>query len=529
MVLRPQELRAVRGGRALAAILVVLLGIGSCTSHPTPHVATPQRSGTATPTMRFKLMEFNIEYGGERVDFQGVLNAIEAGGASVVAIEEGYGNMEKIAHGLDWPYFDVRTQVVSKYPLLAPESTDGLYTYVEPEPGRVVAIANVHLPSKRYGPFQIDRNHASAGQVIDVEDAVRVPAIKAPLHTVAELAANGIPVFLTGDFNAPSHLDYTQATVGIREQVKFPIDWPVSEVVEKAGLVDSFRAVHPDPVADPGITWPASRPHVPGYNPGPNGAEADRIDFIYSGGPAKPVASVIVGEQGAEGVDITSSPWPTDHRGTVSTFDVTPASPPSLLSASPRLVDVGDTAAISYHIDPKHSVMTAPQIDVVTRNDKHRYRFVESSKLPRGKTDGVARLDTGDWKPGRYEVGLYDGDSHADGAYPAARTDLWVQPRGGTPEISTRRASYRAGRPITATWNFAPGNRWDWVAVYKRGGNPHVSYYKMWEYTHSRVEGSITFNDRVHGFPLDPGEYSVYLLQDDSYNKLAAAHFSVTD
>src|SRR4051795_9545968 len=135
MAVRPRKLGAVLPARALAAALVVLLGVGSCTSDPTPTRATTQRSGTATPTMRFKMMEFNIEYGGERVDFQGVLNAIEAGGASVVAIEEGYGNMEKIAHGLDWPYFDARTQIVSKYPLLAPESTDALYTYVELEPG----------------------------------------------------------------------------------------------------------------------------------------------------------------------------------------------------------------------------------------------------------------------------------------------------------------------------------------------------------------------------------------------------------
>ncbi|HEY2803652.1 MAG TPA: hypothetical protein VGJ67_07005, partial [Actinomycetota bacterium] len=217
--------------------------------------------------MQFKLMEFNIEYGGEQVDFQGVLKAIEAGGATVVAIEEGYGNMPKIAQGLDWPYYDPRTQIVSKFPLLEPSNSDGLFTYVEVAPGRVVAVANVHLPSKRYGPFQIDRNHADANEVVQVEDAVRVPAVKAPVEAVQELAAKGIPVFLTGDFNAPSHLDYTEATVGTREQVKFPIDWPVSELVEKAGLVDSFRTVHPDPVADPGLTWPASRPHVDGYNP----------------------------------------------------------------------------------------------------------------------------------------------------------------------------------------------------------------------------------------------------------------------
>ena len=468
--------------------------------------------------MQLKVMEFNIEYGGEQVDFQGVINAIEAGGASVVAIEEGYGNMSKVAEGLGWPYYDPRMQIVSKYPLLAPEGDDGLFTYVEVVPGRVVAIANVHLPSKRYGPFQIDRNHADAKEVVAVEEAVRVPAVKAPLRAATGLASKGVPVFLTGDFNAPSHLDYTKAAVGIRKQVKFPIEWPVSVAVEEAGLVDSFRAVHPDPVADPGITWPASRPHVDGYNPGPNGAEADRIDFIYSGGPAKPVSSVIVGEEGADGVDISSSPWPTDHRATVSTFEVTPAESPNLLTPAPRLVDAGQDVTIRFHapgtegehvsIAPLDVNRTAPVAEQPTGDD--------------APTDGVLTFSTESWRVGAYEATL------ASDTATFARAAFWVREPGSTPVIGTTHPSYRTGHPIEVAWNFAPGNRWDWIGVYKRGGNPHVNYYKMWEYTGSTVAGNFVFNDKKHGFPLEPGEYSVYLLQDDSYNKLAAGHFTVT-
>jgi hypothetical protein len=49
--------------------------------------------------------------------------------------------------------------------------------------------------------------------------------------------------------------------------------------MEHAGFNDSYRAVHPDPVKDSGLTWPAARPFVKGYNPGLNGAAA------YRGGP----------------------------------------------------------------------------------------------------------------------------------------------------------------------------------------------------------------------------------------------------
>jgi hypothetical protein len=52
--------------------------------------------------MTLKVMEFNIEYGGEEVDLRGVLDAIRAADADVVAIEEGYVNMPRIAAGLGW-------------------------------------------------------------------------------------------------------------------------------------------------------------------------------------------------------------------------------------------------------------------------------------------------------------------------------------------------------------------------------------------------------------------------------------------
>ena len=36
-------------------------------------------------------------------------------------------------------------------------------------------------------------------------------------------------MFLTGDFNQPSSLDYTEETVGTREGIDEVVPWPVSE------------------------------------------------------------------------------------------------------------------------------------------------------------------------------------------------------------------------------------------------------------------------------------------------------------
>jgi hypothetical protein len=58
----------------------------------------------------------------------------------------------------------------------------------------------------------------------------------------------GIPVFLTGDFNVPSHLDYTEAAMGTSDYVKFVVEWPVSKAIEAAGFRDSWREVEPGPL-----------------------------------------------------------------------------------------------------------------------------------------------------------------------------------------------------------------------------------------------------------------------------------------
>jgi hypothetical protein len=470
--------------------------------------------------MQLKVMEFNIEYGGELVDFSAVLDAIVAGGASVVAIEEACGNMEKIARDLGWPYFDQRSQVVSKHPLLAPEEAGGLSTFLEIEPGRVVAIVNVHLPDERYGPFEIGGEGADAQHVLAIEEAERVPAIEEALRVATELENAAVPVFVAGDFNAPSHLDYTDATVGAREHVKFPVEWPVSKLVEQAGFVDSFRATHPDPVAEPGITWPAFRPRVDGYNPGPDGAVSDRIDFIYAGGPATALASEIVGEDGADGVDVAVSPWPTDHRAIVSTFEVTPAPVPTLLSAFPRVVSLGGTVQVAYRIEEADADDAALELLLSPAPTTG----VDRAEIEHGTRGGSVGFDTTGWQPGRYDVALHRRERSSV----IARTTFWVRPRDGAAEIVTGTA-YRSGEPIVVEWRNAPGNRADWVGVYERGDDPRAVPSRMWRHTRSAVDGSLTFDDRARGFPLDAGDYTIRLLEDDGFDTLASAEFTVTD
>jgi hypothetical protein len=94
--------------------------------------------------------------------------------------------------------------------------------------------------------------------------------------------------------------------------------------------------MHPDPVAEPGLTWWASRPPTGGYEPGPE-TPNDRIDLVYAAGPATVRDCVIVGEVGAPDVAIAIDPWPSDHRAVVASFDVVPAPMPDPPDVAPSV------------------------------------------------------------------------------------------------------------------------------------------------------------------------------------------------
>lgn len=499
----------------LAVVLAAILS-AACTS---PGEGGPRHTGVATgPTgeatgpITLRVMEFNVEYGGTAVDFDGVPEAIEASGADIVAIEEGYGNMPDIAASVGWPYYDERTQVTSRFPILRVE--DAPYVYVEIAPGRVVAVANVHLPSTGYGPFKA-ADGATVQELVAVEERKRLPPLRPVLDALAPLADAGVPVFLVGDFNAPSHLDWVPEAVGLRDHVAFPVPWPVSRAVEDAGFVDSYREANPDPVADPGLTWPANRPTVPGYNPFRNGAPADRIDVVYAGGPVQVTDSRLVGEGGGPDVEIEVDPWPTDHRAPVSTFEVRPAAAPTIVSPDRRLVEVGDEVRLRYVAsgDPAGSIAIVPSAggDAI------------AEEAVGGSTGGEVDVATPGWDPGAYDAVLWSASGGE-----LARATFWVERVDAAPEIATARASYAPGEPVEVLWRSAPGNRWDWVGVYRRDADPSRASYLSWVYTGATIEGSAVFDrDGPGAWPLEPGEYSVYLLRDDGYADIAADAFTV--
>ena len=111
--------------------------------------------------------------------------------------------------------------------------------------------ATFTCPATPYGP-ELVRDGKPAAKVLKTERETRLPEIRPYLRPLSRQAARGVPTFLTGDFNSPSHLDWTPAVAAVRPQVKYPLRWPVSAALAGAGFRDSYREVYPDPVARPG-------------------------------------------------------------------------------------------------------------------------------------------------------------------------------------------------------------------------------------------------------------------------------------
>lgn len=109
-------------------------------------------------------------------------------------------------------------------------------------------------------------------------------AILAYLKEIGQLQAD-IPLLVGGDWNCPSHLDWTVDTTRVYRDRR-ALDLPVSIAMRDAGFVDAYRAVYPNPVQHPGLTWSPMYRGPLKNEPG-DAQSFDRIDRLYVKNPAQ--------------------------------------------------------------------------------------------------------------------------------------------------------------------------------------------------------------------------------------------------
>ena len=482
----------------------------------------------ATPAMadpiQLKVLTFNIWYGGDQVNFANVIKAIQLADADIVGLQEPDGKTLQIAALAGYPYADQRRHILSKYPIfdsalgetthteappysIAGLDPDALHAWIEVAPGRVIAVANTHLTSDPYGP-ELVRDGTPLAEVLQNESDTRLPEAQALIDGLKPLIDRGVPVILTGDFNSPSWRDWTSAAITTRAATAFPVEWPISLALETAGFTDSFRAVHPDPVQSPGLTWTAGRP-APII---PVGETLDRIDFAWTAN-LKPLDAVVMGEAGNAQNALSVTPWPSDHRAVLTTVEVDPIPTPALITVEPRPVREGDSFVIrvaspdggNYTANVVKRGETTPLIGIadVAPDDRPTIRL-STLGLPQGDYDAVM-LDATGLEIARTRFAIVPPDGHAEMTVTAP-----VTPTGD----------------IALHFTGAAGFKLDWVGIYRKG-EPSVYNYLGFAYTGARINGALTFPAADLYEALTPGDYEARLLFDDHYEVMAIAPFTV--
>ena len=174
-----------------------------------------------------------------------------------------------------------------------------------------------------YGPWQLMKIPYGDAPFLDTaEEAVqsarlaRGRALEMLDEALAALPSRADVVVVVGDFNEPSHKDWTEkaAMAGLHPM---QVRWPFSEALEQRGFVDAYRQVKPDEIKFPGATFDVYNPNVASTN--------ERIDFVYvrpeQGISCKVISADLVGASGSKGKCDLPFPkgvaYPSDHRALV--------------------------------------------------------------------------------------------------------------------------------------------------------------------------------------------------------------------
>ena len=278
---------------------------------------TPSRlRGLVGP--RLRVMSWNLWHGGTKVEDHRAkqLKVILDSEADVVGLQETAGTAAReLAEALGWHHHQAGENlgIISRHPVTARLGDPDVGFYgaagARIRIGRSyeVDVWTAHLHYTPYGPYEAAFDGLGPAELI-AHEGVRLAQMRETLGWIAESADAATPVILTGDFNCPSHLDRPD------------VDWPVTRAAETAGLRDSYREAHRDPVREPGHTW--SPIHLRHENDVTRPEPQDRIDYVlHNGRSLEVVDSRTVVPRAWP--DIAHNDWPSDHAAVLTTFALT--------------------------------------------------------------------------------------------------------------------------------------------------------------------------------------------------------------
>ena len=292
-----------------------------------------------------KVMTYNIWVGGQGAGqpLSQTAAVIEAAGADLIGLQEQSGATEQLAQmlGFDFHLQSNDISYLSRFPI---SRTLGNGIEVDIGDNQFAYLFNIHFAAYPYGPYDLrDNPSLSPADLIETADETRRGSNLGLLNTMRPILDTGNPIFYLGDFNEPSHLDWTTEAAAAGLHFGTAVSWPTSLAIAEAGFIDSYRTLRPDEVADPAETWTPGTPA-----PWVSADEVhDRIDIIYHQGFGVEATDIAIIGESSDHADVVVSPYPSDHRAVVATYDL----PPTPLLGDVNLDGVIDQADANVIID----------------------------------------------------------------------------------------------------------------------------------------------------------------------------------
>lgn len=277
------------------------------------------------------------EYGWSKSDYktrgQKTVDVILQSDADIICIQEYIHNNEWIKDELErttgatW-YIRILPRncaIVSKKPILMHGNM--FITPIQLSKEKIINVISSHqfvytyLPHDIYNGMKVEE---ACKKAIELNQNAYWKGIIEETNTAI---GNSEPVIITGDFNEPSHFDYTPKAVekglvkgcGLKGLMSNVL---IDEMQMKDIWVEKRIVENKDECSLRGFTW---SPTTWDYR---KGVDDQRIDFIYyTPNDFKYVDAKLVGEKpkieiDGDFVDIQFDDWPSDHRGILGVLEI---------------------------------------------------------------------------------------------------------------------------------------------------------------------------------------------------------------
>ena len=332
---------------------------------PLPAAAQPSSESID----EFTVLQLNIWHQGTQVPegIDRVADVIEETGADVIMLSEAGLAAKSVSRELNRRGLETSSKatvdagVVSRFPITDSSSADGFARAVLDLGGQEVAVYSGHLEYRYYANY-LPRGYGGgtppplptseyrwdeipSGPITDTDviseinrESGRSEAVARTVEAAEDDRSQGRSVLIGGDFNEPSHLDWTERAKEQHDHHGVVMPWDSTLELEKGGYRDAYRHVHPDEITHPGVTWPAGNTAFPTSELSwtPKADERDRIDFVFDSADdaLEATAAKIVGprtsvvrdefvEEDAQDEFFTpEAAWPSDHKGNLITYSV---------------------------------------------------------------------------------------------------------------------------------------------------------------------------------------------------------------